>query len=69
MSHPAQPNDVECNVCLAHKNEHSDGYALETIAFASPVNTELGKILEHNHKIQVQSSHPLPKLQCTVVFK
>jgi hypothetical protein len=47
-------NDVDFNVCLAHQNERSGGYASGTIKFAEPANDELGDVLIKNHQIQVR---------------
>jgi len=45
-------NDVEVEVCVAHQNERSGGYASGTIEFAEPVNAELGEILAKSHRLQ-----------------
>ena len=45
-------NDVDVDVCIAHQNERSGGYASGTIEFAEPVNEELGDLLKKSHTIQ-----------------
>ena len=61
-------NDVDFNVCLAHQNECSGGYASGTIKFAEPVNDELGGVLTKNHQIHVllNWSAPRMKVYCSV---
>ncbi len=61
-------NDVDFNVCLAHQNECSGGYASGTIKFAEPVNDELGGVLTKNHQIHVclNWSAPRIKVHCSV---
>ena len=49
----ARPNEVHFDVCCAHQNQCSGGYASGTLKFAEPVNTALGEILIKNHQIQV----------------
>jgi hypothetical protein len=56
LSRTERANDVDFDVCLAHQNERSGGYASGTIKFAQPVNEELGGILLKNHRIQVHIS-------------
>ena len=46
-------NEVQFDVCYAHQNQRSGGYASGTLKFAEPVNTALGEILIKNHQIQV----------------
>ncbi len=49
----AHPNEVHFDVCYAHQNQCSGGYASGTLKFAEPVNTALGEIIIKNHQIQV----------------
>jgi hypothetical protein len=44
--------DIYVDVCIAHQNERSGGYASGTVKFADPVNAELGLVLAKNHKTQ-----------------
>ncbi len=52
LSRASCPNDVDFNVCLAHQNKCSGGYASSTIKFAEPVNDD-GGVLTKNHQIHV----------------
>ncbi|KAL7502257.1 hypothetical protein ACHAXN_000889, partial [Cyclotella atomus] len=54
LSRTARGNDVQFDVCYAHQNQRSGGYASGTLQFAEPVNTELGAVLGKNHTIQVR---------------
>ncbi len=45
-------NDVEVEVCIAHQNERSGGYASGTIKFEELVNVDLGTFLAKSHKLQ-----------------
>jgi hypothetical protein len=56
ISRTDRTNDVTFNVCYAHQNQRSGGYALVTIQFAEPVNVGLGDILIKSHQIQVRIS-------------
>jgi hypothetical protein len=49
----AHPNEMHFDVCYAHQNHCSGGYASGTLKFAEPVNTALKEILIKNHQIQV----------------
>ncbi len=49
----ARPNEMQFDVCYAHQNQRSGGYASGTLKFAQPVNALLGEILIKNHQIQV----------------
>jgi hypothetical protein len=56
ISRTDRANDVTFNVCYAHQNQRSGGYASGTIQFAEPVNVGLGEILIKSHQIQVRIS-------------
>jgi hypothetical protein len=68
LSRASCPNDVDFNVCLAHQNERSGGYASGKIKFAEPVNDELGGVLTKNHQIHVHLNWSAPKMKvyCSV---
>jgi hypothetical protein len=68
LSRASPPNNVDFNVCLAHKIECSGGYASGTIKFAKPVNDELGGVLTKNHQIHVHLNRSAPRMKvyCSV---
>lgn len=45
---------ADFNICFAHQNERSGGFASGTIEFAVNPNAELGEHLNKNHKIQTR---------------
>jgi hypothetical protein len=53
LSRTAHPNEVQFDVCYAHQNQRSGGYASGSLIFAETVDTALGEILIKNHQIQV----------------
>ncbi len=63
LSHASCPNDIDFNVCLAHQNECSGGYASGTIKFDEPVNDELGGVLTKNHQIHVRLNWSAPRMK------
>ena len=55
-------NDVEIEVCIAHQNERSAGYASGTADIVENLNEELGDTLNKSHKLQTSLSRSNARL-------
>ena len=54
-----QAASVKFNVCLAHQNKRSGGYASGALKFAKNPNKELGLVINKNHELHVRLNfHP-----------
>lgn len=54
MADEGRTKATDFNICFAHQNERSGGFASGTIEFAVNPNAELGEHLNKNHKIQTR---------------
>lgn len=53
----ACPNEVQFDVCYAHQNQCSGGYASGNLKFSEPLNPSLREIPIKNHQIWVHICH------------